>query len=356
MNYALFRPVHRRLAGDPRLEFEFAGRDGRSRRPEEMYRSAGLEGGRVVHTSRMRLARYDMFIACNFRTLPWRARWKIQTYHGLSPVNSFLKKPHRIMKYDRLFLYGPHMKRRLVETGALAEGDPRMMVIGWPKLDALVDGSLDRDGILSECGLDPARRTVLYAPGCKERGSLAAGGEAIARALAEMDLNVLVKLHDRSRDPAFCGCDWGQRLAALGLPGVHLAAGCDPAPYLFAADLMITDVSSISYEYCVLDRPIVIFEVPGAMDPYPEKDQAVWKQDHGEVVAQAGQVCPAIERGLADPGSRGEIRRWKAAQLYYRPGTATDRGGRGHIRDAGDGSSVVALRSESGEGCPLRRA
>jgi hypothetical protein len=325
MNYSLFRPVHRRLAADPRLEFDFAGRDGSSRKPEKMYRAAGLEGGRVVHTARLKLARYDMFIACNFRTRPWRARWKVQTYHGVSPVNSFLKKPRRILKYDRLFLYGPHMKRRLIETGTLPEDDPRMMVIGWPKLDALVDGSLDRERILTECGLDPARRTVLYAPGWKKKGSLPAAGDQIVRALSEMDCNVLVKLHDRSRDPEWSGCDWGARLAALELPRLHLAEGFDVVPYMFAADLMITDVSSVSYEFCVLDRPIVIFETPGAMDHYPERGQAVWNQDHGEVVTARAEVIPAVERAFADPAARGEIRRWKAEQLYYKPGTATDR-------------------------------
>jgi len=325
MNYCLFRPVHRRLAGDGRIEFEFTGQDGSCRKPVEMYRKAGLQGGRVVHTMRMRLAKYDMFIACNFRSLPWRARWKVQTYHGLSPVNSFLKKPHRIMKYDRLFLYGPHMKNRLVETGVLPEDDPRLALIGWPKLDALVDGSLDREAILAGCGLDPKRKTVLYAPGWKKKGSLPTAGEQIARSLSEIGLNILVKLHDRSRDPGWSGCDWGRRLAGLQLSNLSLAPGFDIVPYMFAADMMLTDVSSVSYEYCVLDRPIVIFETPRALDHYPDMDQAVWKQDHGEVVHDARAVRAAVEKGLASPEERSDIRRWKAGQLYYRPGTATDR-------------------------------
>ncbi len=325
MNYSLFRPVHQRLEGDSRIEFEFTGQDGSSRHPVEMYRKAGLQDGKIVHTMRMRLARYDMFIACNFRSLPWRAKWKIQTYHGLSPVNSFLKKPHRIVKYDRLFLYGPHMKNRLVATGVLPADDPRLAMIGWPKLDALVDGSLDREAILNECGLDPQRKTVLYAPGWKKKGSLPAAGEEIARALSDMGLNILVKLHDRSCSPKWSGRDWSLHLAKLRLPNLKLASGADIVPYMFASDMMLTDVSSVSYEYCVLDRPIVIFETPGALDHYADRDQAVWQQDHGEVVHNSTTVSQAVENALANPSDRSDIRRWKSDQLYYRPGTATDR-------------------------------
>lgn len=140
-----------------------------------------------------------------------------------------------------------------------------------------------------------------------------------------MNLNVIVKLHDRSREVAWVGCDWGRRIAGLGLPGVHVAEEADAVPFMFASDLMITDVSSISYEYCVLDRPIVIFDVPGAMDEYVDLDQAVWRQDHGALVARPDAICAAVEDGLANPAIRGDIRRWKAGELYHRPGSATDR-------------------------------
>ncbi len=325
MNYALFRAVHRRMKDDPRLDFEFSGRDGHQSNSAKMYQVAGLEGGRVVSNLRRRFARYDLFVACNFRTLPWRARWKIQTYHGLSPVNSFLRKPERIANYDRLFLYGPHMKRRLVETGALREDDPKMAMIGWPKLDALVNGSLNREEILLACGMDPSRKTVLYAPGCKEKGSLGVAGVEIVTCLQKMGLNILVKLHDRSRDPFSEKGDWGQRLTELGLSNLRLVQDFDAVPYMYVADMMITDVSSISYEYCVLDRPMIIFDVPGAMDNYIDMDQAVWQQDHGSLVSRVEDICPAVEEGFENPERLSEIRCWKASELYYKPGTAVDR-------------------------------
>lgn len=327
MNYALFRPVHLRMAGDPRLGFEFTGNFQGSRRPEEMYRAAGLSGGRVVHKLALCLRRYDAFATCNFRTLPWRARRRVQLFHGLSPVSAFLAAGREeLLKYDRLFLYGPHMRRRLLETGTLPDGDPRMLMVGWPKLDALVDGSLDRGKVLAELGLDPSRRTVLYAPGWKKLGSLPAAGEEIVRALDGMGLNVLVKLHDRSRDPAFSsGVDWGRRIEGWRLPGVRLAHGFDAVPCMAASDLMVTDVSSISYEYCVLDRPVVIFDVPGAVEAYPESGQEVWRQDHGRTASDAAGVRAAVERALADPGEFGARRRWKAQQLYYEPGGASAR-------------------------------
>ena len=77
---------------------------------------------------------------------------------------------------------------------------------------------------------------------------------------------MIVKLHDRSRDPrAFYsgGVDWVARLnAIMSRETAHLAADADVCPYLAAADVMITDHSSAGFEYLLLDRPLVRIHVP----------------------------------------------------------------------------------------------
>src|SRR5205085_67215 len=55
------------------------------------------------------------------------------------------------------------------------EGDEAALV-GFPKVDCLVDGSLDRSSIQQSLGLDPSLPTVLYAPTWSPYSSLHSHG------------------------------------------------------------------------------------------------------------------------------------------------------------------------------------
>ena len=91
-------------------------------------------------------------------------------------------------------------------------------------------------------------------------------GLDLVAALLARSWNVIVKLHDRSRDPRpfySGGVDWVGKLEQMmaKAPG-HLVADADICPYLAAADVMITDHSSAGFEYLLLDRPLVRIDVP----------------------------------------------------------------------------------------------
>src|SRR6185369_10895442 len=125
----------------------------------------------------------------------------------------------------------------------------------------------------------PARRHVSSVKGARRSGdrssktdcfvrtnlvsllSLNSIGEDLVKALVAAGYAVIVKLHDRSRDPRYehsGGVDWGARLEPiLRGGGGWLADTSDACPYLAAADLMITDHSSLGFEYLLLDRPLI---------------------------------------------------------------------------------------------------
>src|SRR5204863_4191862 len=79
--------------------------------------------------------------------------------------------------------------------------------------------------------------------------------------------------HDRSldADPRYNGgIDWRARFAALtrelGADRVRFVETADASPLLAAADVMVTDHSSIGFEYLVLDRPLIVFDAPDLGD------------------------------------------------------------------------------------------
>jgi CDP-glycerol glycerophosphotransferase len=234
-------------------------------------------------------------------------------------------------QWDRLFFVNERRLRNFVLAGAIDPASRAARLIGMPKVDCLVDGSLRRDRVLAGLGLDPSRKTVLYAPTWSAASSLNSIGVELVERLRQLPINVIVKLHDRSRDPRpqfSGGVDWVARLTPL-LSSAHtlLANAANITPCLAAADVMITDHSSAGFEYLLLDRPLVRVDVPELIR------RANIHEDYVRLLASAAYnvgvsaeaAAAAVERGLADPAAMSATRRAVASDLFYRPGTAAAR-------------------------------
>jgi CDP-glycerol glycerophosphotransferase len=199
-----------------------------------------------------------------------------------------------------------------------------------PKLDCLVDGSLKRDEILTSLGVDPSRKTVLYAPTWSAHSSLGQMAEELVKRLDAAGYAVIVKLHDRSRDlESFHsgGVDWARRLEPLlRKNGGVLAASSNSSRFLAAADVMVTDHSSVGFEFLLLDRPLIRIHIPQLIE---RTDIA---PEYVELLASASlpaldvdEAIAGVEIGLSDPKILSESRRAVAEEMFYLPGTATAR-------------------------------
>jgi hypothetical protein len=329
VNYEMVAPVLRAMHGDPRVQFWFTA----SAEPaalDRIYADAD-PGIRLISPTRAAFRRWDAYLTSDFMwaTLP-RGSVRIQMFHGVAGKYGFDAPRESMQAWDRLFFVNERRLRNFLRAGAIPADSAAPRLIGMPKVDCLVDGSLDRDTVLRGFGLDPARPTVLYAPTWSAASSLNLMGADLVRRLVRMPINVIVKLHDRSRDarPQFSGgVDWVAQLSPLlDRPHAILAGRANITPCLIAADAMITDHSSAGFEYLLLDRPLVRIEIPELIQ------QARIHPDYVRLMAAAADtatdadgVVAAIERALADPGARTTTRRAVAADLFYRAGTATER-------------------------------
>jgi CDP-glycerol glycerophosphotransferase (TagB/SpsB family) len=105
-----------------------------------------------------------------------------------------------------------------------------------------------------------------------------------------------------------------------------LATSANIAPCLVAADVMISDHSSAAFEFLILDRPLVRIEVPALLQQANvHPDYAALLASSADNVRTVNQAVDAVEAALASPGQRSETRRHVAADLFYRPGTASAR-------------------------------
>ncbi len=111
---------------------------------------------------------------------------------------------------------------------------------------------------------------------------------------------------------------------------------------------MITDHSSIGFEFCVLDRPLIVFDVPGlATAARINPDKIALLQSAARVISRTEEVLPAAGAELADPTRLSAARQHAANEVFYRPGGATARALR-VIYDLLDLPSPLSVRQDLG--------
>lgn len=331
MNYATVGPIVEKLQKDPRIKIFFTA----SESPhllDEIYAEA-RQPYQFVRPKTAALMHFDAYLTADFlwARLP-RGTRRVQTFHGVAgKYRSVYDSPAESMRgWDRLFFINKRRLQNFIDTGAIDSDSPAIRLVGMPRLDCLVDGSLQRNEILTSLGIDPSRRTVLYAPTWSQYSSVATMGDQIVRRLGAAGYTVIVKLHDRSRQGDKYhsgGADWGQKLApALKEFGGVLAAGSNSSTYLMAADVLITDHSSVGFEYLLLDRPLIRIHVPELLkntDIEPAYVQLM--MDASSSVNDIEELVTAVDDGFADPGRKSESRKAVAAEMFYKPGGATAR-------------------------------
>ncbi len=322
MNYEMFRPYHERMRRDPRLAVTLYGK-GQGRSDLAVLDSA-LPARRRPNWI-CKFTAPDVLFSADFLLATARARTSIQIYHGVSIKNYFLNE--RIHDYDTVFALGPYMVRRYVERGFFEAGDPRLRPIGFAKTDRLTNGTLDAAATRAGLGLDPGRPTVLYAPSWGEESSLDKMGEPLLRALQAWGGNTIVKLHDNAFDRRYAKTDWRALLDALAGPRFAAPRVWDVVPLMHAADLLITDISSVGFEFLQLDRPIVFMTFENQLRRWEGRaDLETWGRRIGACVGSPAELPAALDRELADPGRLADIRRAACADIYYNVGCATDAG------------------------------
>ncbi len=318
------RPL-RQLVRDERLGFNFCGesRDGMS--AVSMARALGLNVSSQAGSLVTKWKRWDAFISADIYQPTYRARKRIQVFHGVS-FKGRMYTP-KIRKFSDLFLVGEDMRRRFIEKGLYEEDSPCFHRIGMPKLDVLCDGSLERDSTLARLGVDPRRPVVLYAPTWRSESSLYGPGLEFIKNCASQDMfTLIIKLHDWTLDPSTNPIDWVKAGPELENEVVRFSYCSNIAPLLHASDVLISDGSSVANEYLLLDRPVIWMDAPELIRKYGATiDLDGWGRKTGRIVKNEDACMEACIDSLNNPAEFSRVRREAAKDIFYNPGTATER-------------------------------
>ncbi len=238
---------------------------------------------------------------------------KVMIFHGMA--KGYILDP-RNTKFDLLLVMGDYIAERCKELGY-----SRYQVVGYPKIDRLFNGSIELNSYRDRFGLDSTKPTILYAPTYGNNSSLPVMTDWL-EAIGE-NYNVLVKLHDISY-PKF------SKIISK-IPGVQLIDDPDIVPYYSLADMMISDYSSVIFEFATLDRPIILID--RVESAFRQDTIGYQARDIGLCVKDYDGLKQAIERSIRYPAELSPNRCKYAKYIFeYLDGHDAERAARA-IRD-----------------------
>jgi len=332
VHFLCFMPLYERLRKMEGVEVFVSGGlrtptdDGFIYDGRGLYGSFDIDNDHILPVEEIRERSFDFLFAGNTKMIePGEVGRKIQIFHGISFRNKAVRAENA--NADHYFMVGPYMRRRFDEGGIIRSNDPRGLDIGFMKTDRLIDGTLDRQSIVERHGLDGSRPVLLYAPTGQKNNSLETMGIEVIRKIAESDkFDLVIKTHDHPKRP---DAECYHELRPLESEHVKVSREQDVIPLLYMADLLITDASSVSNEYSLLDRPMLFLDVPKLIKKASSSDGSMvdletWGRRGGRIVDSPSLVVGAIEESFANPAEFSDIRKTMVADLFFNPGCATD--------------------------------
>jgi hypothetical protein len=247
----------------------------------------------------------------------------ILVLHGQSDKRYGYRKA--VGEYDLFFITGDESYERYKKSGLLNNGTG--MLIGYPKLDRVFSGKLEKDKELKKLGLSPGNKTVLYAPTWSDR-SRNSSWHKFRKAFtnnAPEHINLIVKLHPnltRYRKQEVAAF---RKLLKPNKNALLVDFVSDIVPIMAASDLLVSDVSAVTREYLAFKRPFVFLS---------RKPKWMWNKQKivlwecGDVVTNTRNLWPVVENALTKPESHLHTIEKHFNETFYKPdGKAAKRAG-----------------------------
>ena len=213
---------------------------------------------------------------------------KVQIFHGLCEE----KKGHYDITgfFDLYCTPGPTMTEKFIN---LKKKYDTFLVkeIGWSKMDALYNVQNIKEA-KKRMGLNVKNKLILYAPTFSPKYTSADDLFSSIRNAQSFGYQWVAKFHDLEKK------DTINKYETIQSDLFQISTEIDILPLMMAADLLITDTSSVAYEYLILDRPIITY-------------QANTRIEKGIDIMDPDDLIGAITRSIEDPSeysySRNEI-------------------------------------------------
>jgi hypothetical protein len=249
---------------------------------------------------------------------------------GIKTILYRVLAKHRETPYI-IFVEGRHRERKIDEFGV--RGASRVFVVGYPKLDPIFQGKLDRSAIMEKWDLDPAKRTVLFAPTYKPTCIDVVKERIMTETTG---YNLIIKLHHYSWRGRYAP-HWHHKLYEKAVGDFPHARLVPPEehnilPFIHVADTMISEASSTIFEFLALGKLGIIFDLDcdrlkhSDGMPILDEDNRRFLEGAFIHISRPEEIKPAVERSLNPADTMLEDVRKHRDELFYKlDGHASER-------------------------------
>ncbi len=203
---------------------------------------------------------------------------KVQIFHGLG-----IEKPahYKIRHFFDLYLTsGPVVTERFLKLRKANKDYFEVRETGWPKIDYILN--YPNKAIKEQLSLPEDKKIVLYAPTFSNTMESASHLVTDIEAVISADEFWLFKFHE------FMDKEVIEQFKLKALPNVRIVETTDITPYLHAADIMISDTSSVIYEFMALGKPVITINT-------------LARKDKGIDICQVSELKPALQKLKNNP-------------------------------------------------------
>ena len=311
-------PVARELGGDSGYDVSVVTWPGFAPPPIPGVRFEDRE----TPTFRRLLSPADLAVYTEFRRLPWWFGTDRTAYflHGIGPKVTYFTS-ERLAGFDSVFAPGPYVAEK---QRAVLGRDSEVIPVGLPVLDELVSREHETETGTSEG--ERLRPTLLYAPSWSKDPSKVSTTPEILLALANQQCcDVVIRPHPLLMDPRRVHLPvWRRTLdeVVTGCSHVRLHHGPGTSVYsvLAEADILMSDISSVLYEYLVLDRPILLFARQEHFDFYGGHDILEATREACYCIEDPRELDTVLEMAIRSPFELREARARLLERVLFFPG------------------------------------
>ena len=235
--------------------------------------------------------------------------------------------PRILESYDYHFLSGPKHLEKLKDVG-LNIPDANLIKIGNPRFDDYVNGQIDREQCIDNLGIvDRSRKNILYAPTWKwGNGTLHKYVYKFCKELTG-EFNLIIRPHffERKYIPVIKAWTQIQGIKHVYFSNPSDILNRDTLHDFAVSDILISDTSSILYEYLITNNPVIIAQID-----YDELHTMPESMDIRSVAAvydnsPESDILKLVKENLENQGQKKNYRQLLHNCFYFNDGHSTDR-------------------------------
>jgi len=225
---------------------------------------------------------YPDFVLCPGNFVDFRLPGiKVELFHGIG-----IEKPshYKIRHFfDVYFTSGPIVTSKFKKIQKKHKYF-RVVETGWPKIDHIIN--FDTKNLKEKYNIPKNKKVILYAPTHSTRMQSASDLIPVFKTCIKDDEFWICKPHE-FLDKTF--------IKEMKRQGIRLLSTFDITPYLHIADVMISDTSSVIYEFMLLNKPVITY-------------RTLANKNKGLNIEIPEELRNALDRSLNNPDEFSKIR------------------------------------------------